>query len=179
LSNNNYTAFLRGINVGGHHKVPMVELKKLFESLNFVQVKTFLNSGNINFESPNQIFVEELENILETAIENKFGFKVPVIVRKKNEILTLVNSNPFKNVAITSQIRLYVSFFKKVPKQHLNLTSNDENAAFRILEITNKHICSVLDLDKNSSIAAMDIIEKFYGSQNLTTRNWNTILKVV
>jgi len=45
-----YVAFLRGINVGGHHKVPMADLRKELEKLGFENVMTLLNSGNIIFE---------------------------------------------------------------------------------------------------------------------------------
>lgn len=44
-----YVAFLRGINISGKNKVPMVELKKGFEKLDFVEIKTYLNSGNVIF----------------------------------------------------------------------------------------------------------------------------------
>ena len=49
-----YVAFLRGINVGGHHKVPMANLRAEMEKLGFVDVKTLLNSGNIVFTANSQ-----------------------------------------------------------------------------------------------------------------------------
>ena len=47
-----YAAFLRGINVGGHTIIKMGELRKVFESLGFWNVKTVLASGNVLFEAP-------------------------------------------------------------------------------------------------------------------------------
>ena len=46
-----YVAFLRGINISGKNKVPMAELKKVFEKLDFIEVKTYLTSGNVIFSS--------------------------------------------------------------------------------------------------------------------------------
>ena len=47
-----YVAFLRGINVGGHHKIPMAELRNVMEEMGFSEVVTLLNSGNVIFDSP-------------------------------------------------------------------------------------------------------------------------------
>jgi uncharacterized protein (DUF1697 family) len=70
-----YVALLRGINVGGKNTVSMAELRKCFEKVGFKNVITYINSGNIIFdttESDTSIVVKQCEN----AIENQFGFKI-------------------------------------------------------------------------------------------------------
>ncbi len=78
---NKYIAFLRGINVSGHHKVPMLQLRKEMEFLNFTKVSTLLNSGNIIFES-NISNEEYLEKLISNHLEKTFGFPIPTIIRK-------------------------------------------------------------------------------------------------
>src|SRR5690606_41117727 len=66
-----YVAFLRGINVGGHHKVPMVDLKQTFKKMGLNPIKTVLNSGNILFEADNES-TESLEQSIEVQLEKTF-----------------------------------------------------------------------------------------------------------
>lgn len=107
--NNKYIFLLRGINVGGHHKVPMAELRKEITKLGFENVITLLNSGNVIFDS----FLsqdEELEKVITSHLEKIFGFPIPVLLRKSEVILDLIKNNPFAQIAVTKDIRLYISF---------------------------------------------------------------------
>lgn len=74
-----YIALLRGINISGKNKVPMAELKKGFETLAFVEVKTYLNSGNVIFSS-DEGDMEGFINQIETMIKRQFGVDIPVFV---------------------------------------------------------------------------------------------------
>src|SRR5262249_23610191 len=75
-----YLALLRGINVGGKAKVEMARLKLTFEGLGYSSVKTFINSGNVVFNTTG-ISTKNLIANIEAAIEKDFGFHVPTIVR--------------------------------------------------------------------------------------------------
>lgn len=87
-----YIAFLRGINVGGKKKVPMMDLKENFEELGFIDVKTYLNSGNVIFSS-NEDNIEKLIILIEEMLKNKFGFHIPIyIISKENLEEVLLNS---------------------------------------------------------------------------------------
>jgi len=169
-----YVALLRGINVGGHHKVPMAELRVALEKLNLKNVMTLLNSGNVLFESDGS----DLENTIEEHLEKTFGFPIPTILRKYKTILALYANNPFKNIKVTKETRLYVSFLKNEVDTDLELPYKSEDHSFEIIEKRNSTICSVLDLSVSKTPKAMDALEKFYGKE-LTTRNWNTIERIV
>lgn len=67
-----YIALLRGINVGGNNKVAMLELRSVFEQAGMKNVTTYINSGNVIFES--ELSKNKLASMLELAIEQKFGF---------------------------------------------------------------------------------------------------------
>ena len=85
-----YIAFLRGINISGKNKVPMAELRQGFERLNYTEVKTYLNSGNVIFSSDEADTLKTTSRI-EEMVENQFSLDIPVFVISKEEldILTL------------------------------------------------------------------------------------------
>ena len=76
-----YLSLLRGINIGGHNKIRMADLKALYESLRLGQVTTYIQSGNVLFSSEENEIKEELASRISLAIEAKFGFGVPVVIR--------------------------------------------------------------------------------------------------
>lgn len=171
-----YVAFLRGINVGGHHKVPMADLKQLLTKMGFEQVRTILNSGNIVFAAK-QNNLQQLEAKIESELEKYFGFSIPVILLPQQQIIELVKQNPFAAIEVHPHIRLYVSFSKKLPSVQIALPYLSADNAFSILSIQNDTIISVLDLTTSNTPKGMDDLEKLFG-KNMTTRNWNTIQKL-
>ena len=88
-----YIALLRGINVGGNNKVSMTELRSVFEQLGFSNVSTYINSGNVIFDSA-QTDKALLVQMCESAIESKFGFKVVCSVISADELRIAVNHAP-------------------------------------------------------------------------------------
>jgi uncharacterized protein (DUF1697 family) len=87
-----YVALLRGINVGGNNKVEMPRLKKLFEELDFKNVKTYINSGNIIFEAKGTPMV--LAKKIEKEIEKEFKFNIYVVIRDLKNIQKLDKAVP-------------------------------------------------------------------------------------
>jgi uncharacterized protein (DUF1697 family) len=172
-----YIAFLRGINVGGHHKVPMADLRKELELLGLNNIETILNSGNIIFDTASED-LKTLENIIPEKLENTFGFPIPTILRQSTIIQQLFMEAPFKNEEITKDIRLYVSFLKEDNAPKLDLPWNSPDNSYRILNVMDRTIISVLDLSVSKTPNAMKALENFYGSE-ITTRNWKTIERIV
>jgi len=87
-----YIAFLRGINVGGHKKILMADLRLLFESLGLKDVQSYIQSGNVVFSSKEE---SNLANKIAEAIEAKYGFSVPVLVKKVSELSEILSKCPF------------------------------------------------------------------------------------
>lgn len=172
-----YTAFLRGINVGGHHKLPMATLREQLTGMGCEHVQTLLNSGNVVFETKEKD-LKVLESKMETQLTQAFNFPVPVIVRTKKELIDLVNQNPFESLTIHKDLRLYVTFIKEEPKIELKLPYISKDGAFQIISIADRMICSVLDVSTSKTTKGMDELEKLVG-KNCTTRNWNTVVKMV
>ena len=88
-----YIAFLRGVNISGKNKVPMAELKRCFEELDFSEVKTYLNSGNVAFSS-DEDNIEVLTSQAETMINRKFGLDIPVFVISKEKLEDILQNAP-------------------------------------------------------------------------------------
>ena len=87
-----YVALLRGINVGGNKKVEMKRLRALFESLGYTHVLTYINSGNIIFQSIDNR--ENIQHTLEKALEAEFGFAIQVLVKTEHEIQKIAAAIP-------------------------------------------------------------------------------------
>jgi uncharacterized protein (DUF1697 family) len=88
-----HVALLRGVNVGGHGKVDMRQLKDVVEAAGMTSVKTYINSGNVVFatDMPDRATIA---STLEDAIEARFGFAVRVLVRSVDEIRSIVDALP-------------------------------------------------------------------------------------
>ena len=87
-----YVALLRGVNVGGTHRVEMKRLKTLFESLDYRDVETYINSGNILFDAGASIAV--VERTLAESIQKEFGFPVPTLVKSRRELQRIARVVP-------------------------------------------------------------------------------------
>src|SRR5882724_1301096 len=87
-------AMLRGVNVGGHNRVPMEELRKLCASLKLRGAQTYVQSGNVIFKTDEKDLVA-LAKRIEGAIAKKFGFQTDVVLRSAAELRGVVARNPF------------------------------------------------------------------------------------
>ncbi len=110
-----YIALLRGINVGGHNKIPMQELRALCEDLGFKRVASYIQSGNLVFESPSTR--TRLEDALETAVEERFGVSVSVLVRPAKDWSEYVKGNPFPRETEKEPNRVMLVLAKQPPKK--------------------------------------------------------------
>jgi uncharacterized protein (DUF1697 family) len=171
------TGFLRGINVGGNHKVPMTKLREKLNEIGCNNVKTLLNSGNFVFET-NQKHIQDLEKKIEDFISKSFGFSIQLIRKTRKEISDLIDENPFEEINVHKDIRLYVSFLKETPTFDLTIPYFSKDKTYKIIYVKDKIILSVLDLSTTNTPKGMGELEKLYG-KNITTRNWNTIKKVI
>ncbi len=114
LSVTRYVAFLRAINVGGR-RVKMDRLRKLFEALGFFDVKTFIASGNVIFDSPAED-TRKLQQRIEDHLRESLGYEVATFVRSGSELVDVAGYDPFVppdlNVEGNS---LYIAFLQASP----------------------------------------------------------------
>jgi len=100
-----YVAFLRGINVGGNTMVSMKELAAICTQLRFEKVRTYLNSGNVIFQSP--LMEAKLQTMLEKDLSEKTGKDIRVVIRSSGDLERVVKDNPFTE-AIPSQVGVFL-----------------------------------------------------------------------
>lgn len=88
-----YIALLRGINISGKNKISMSELKKGFIELDFEEVATYLNSGNVIFSSAEND-TSVLSNQIKSMIQDRFGLDIPVLIILQEELKELLKNAP-------------------------------------------------------------------------------------
>lgn len=94
----NYIAFFRGINVGSKNRIKMADLRVLFSDLGYQNVKTYIQSGNVIFESnkPEMMIMDEIFK----AFVERFGFESKIILRTAEELATILAEFPFTEAEI-------------------------------------------------------------------------------
>lgn len=113
---NTYIALLRGINVSGHKIIKMAELKKMFENLGFQNVKTYIQSGNVVFQT-NETAIPKLEKSIRKGIENTFGFDVQIQILISDEIRKALEINPFLKDNSLDIKQHYFVFLDEIPSE--------------------------------------------------------------
>lgn len=167
-------AILRGINVGGKRKILMKDLKKLCEKLDWKKISTYIQSGNIIFHSSENNTT--LENKLEKAINDEFGFEVPVIIRTAEELQAILANNPFLEPE-TEKSKLHVTFLKHIPTTENQQKAETVQAGADQFSIKNNTIFLYCEGKYHQSKLSNTFFEKKLKVQ-ATTRNWKTVEKL-
>ncbi|MDC9722864.1 MAG: DUF1697 domain-containing protein [Urechidicola sp.] len=172
----NYIALLRGINVGGHKKILMADLKELLINEGLNNVQTYIQSGNVIFESDeNQT---TLSKNISTYIYKEYQFEVPVLIKTVAEWEVALNNNPFlKDDSEVDIKKLYVTFLSDTPtkenaKNLLELDYSPDKFALQ-----DNLIYSYYPNGSGKSKMTINIFEKKL-KVSATSRNWNTINKL-
>jgi uncharacterized protein (DUF1697 family) len=157
----------------------MADLKKTFEKMGFKNIRTFLASGNVGVESE-QTDEATLTREIESGLKAAFNRDINVILRSLDDLKKLKSLEPFKGITVTLSTRLYVTFLsEKSRPRSIVIPYTSPQKEFSILHATPREVFSILDLAKGKGTPdVMNILKNEYGS-DITTRNWNTILKVL
>lgn len=173
-----YVAFLRGINVGGSKTIKMHDLKEAFASIGFPDAKTILASGNVLFGAADAD-PRSLQARIEAGLARALGHEASVVVRGLDELRALADADPFVQVKTTPETRRYVTFLKQPAQRAARMRSTSPDGAFAIVRATPREVCSSLELSPGrQTTELMSYLEKELGS-DVTTRNWNTIEKIL
>lgn len=170
-----YIAFLRAINVGGHN-VKMDELKKLFESLGFSNVETFIASGNVIFETPSSD-MPKLEKKIESMLNEKLKYEVSTFLRTTMELAEISRYKPFKQKEMEAATALNVAFIAEPLDEAAEkklMTFKNEIDSFHVHGREIYWLCQVKQSDSKFSNA---ILEKAIGRRS-TLRGISTVQKM-
>jgi uncharacterized protein (DUF1697 family) len=168
-----YVAMLRGINVGGHKKIKMEDLRRSFEALGFKQVKTFIQSGNVVFK-PGKLSPPNLTRKIEDKIASDFGHSVSVITRTSDEMSKAIDNNPFLRERGVDSTKVHVTFLSESPDpsalKHVEALIRQPDR----LKCLGKEIYLYLPNGMSQSSLWTTPWERMLGVIT-TTRNWKTV----
>jgi len=170
-----YIALFRGINVGGSNGLPMKELVAIMEDHGYTNIKTYIQSGNVVFESTGTLVRSFAKNIGD-SIETKYGFKPRIMVLTAEELRNAAAANPFPKAANEPK-SLHLYFLTDTPQdpdiKALNELKTDSESFELIGRVFYLHAPDGIGRSKLAARA-----EKLTGVQ-ATARNWNTIAKLL
>lgn len=173
----NYIALLRGINVSGQKKIKMADLRSHLSVLELNEVQTYIQSGNITFESPARP-ESHLASMIKGKIREAYGFEVPTLVIQAKELQHVAAANPFPEAAESDPARTLVTFLEAVPEAEAARAFTGLSFPDEHFELKGKAV--YLHCPKGYGRAKLNnnFIERKL-KVPATTRNWKTILKLL
>ncbi len=170
---NVYISMLKGINVGGQKQLRMESLRESYEGLGFSRVRSYVQSGNIIFESP-EIEPSVLRKRIEAKIEQAYRCQISVFIRQPHEFQSLLAGNPFINDRDVDPSKLHVTFLYHVPSEPWwseMASPRDSTDEFARSEMAIYLFCP-------NGYAKTRLSNSFFERRlgmPVTTRNWNTV----
>lgn len=175
-----YIAFLRGINVGGKNKIKMADLKLMFEEIGFMQVETYIQSGNVIFDS--ELSAADVKAAVEHEIEKKFGFAIDVIIRTGEELVLILKNCPFTEQEIKTAGEInkegesfYIALLSEAPAAENMKKLEDYTGVTDRYIITNKDLYLLFHHSIRKSKLAVNLHKLKVAN---TVRNLTTIQKL-
>ena len=171
-----WIALLRGINVGGHKRVAMADLRDLAARLGLNDARTILQSGNLVFTCGERSS-ERLERALETEVAKRLGVQTTFFLRRPTEWATVIADNPFPREAERDPSHLLVMFLRDEPGPKDVKALQAAITGPEIFRVKGRHAYVVFPIGIGTSRLIPGLIEKKLGTMG-TGRNWNTVLKL-
>lgn len=171
-----HIALLRAVNVGGHAKVAMSDLRGLIAQLGFAGVRSLLQSGNLVFRNDAPTGAK-LGRLLEAEAEQRLDLRTDFFVRTAMEWKTIVAENPFPDEAERDPSHLVVMFLKDAPDIQSVEALNAAITGREVVRAAGRQAYIIYPDGIGRSRLTSAIIEKRLGTRG-TGRNWNTVLKL-
>ena len=169
-----YIALLRGINVGGHKKIPMLDLRALLTKGGFENVHTYIQSGNVIFESSEQS-VQKIEDIIKMSILDHFGFEVSVLVKTHQNLKRIFDDSPFSE---DKKKKSYFMMLDNIPNDDLVKMASEKTYEGEEYYIINNCIYYFCEKGYGQAKFNMDYFERKLNTF-ATARNYNTMVKLL
>jgi uncharacterized protein (DUF1697 family) len=169
-----WIALLRGINVGGHGRLPMKSLVAIFEDCGCANVRTYIQSGNVVFEATSAK-TKSLATKISDAIEQDHGFRPAVYILAANKLLSAIANNPFPDAAAEPK-SLHLFFLDKPVGAKQTAKIDKLLATSESVRIDGKlvYLHAPDGIGRSKFVRGVD---KALGT-GTTARNWRTIGKL-
>jgi len=171
-----YLALLRGINVGGKNKIPMKDLSAMFLEAGCKNVRTFIQSGNVIFNSSAK-FSARIPGLIAARIADSLGYKTPVVLRSTAELEDAVCSNPFLKVG-AAEDSLHVLFLADIPDPSKVLGLDPQRSPPDEYIVRRREVY----LRLSNGAADTKLTNAYFDSRLATIctgRNWRTVTKLL
>ena len=167
-----YIAFLRGIN--GGLTLKMAELRKLFESLGFRDIKTVLATGNVIFDA-SQRDRTVIARQIERAIAAAYSYETVAILYTPSELRRLLEADPFHGIEPSMKSSAQVSFTEGGSDNLPFDTPYDlPQRGYKVLTMIDGAVCSVVALSGATRPDLLAVLDRAF-NKKVTTRSWKTI----
>ena len=171
-----HVALLRGVNVGGKNKLPMHDLREMFTLTGCEAVETYIQSGNVVFKA-GAVLATRIPSVIASGIEERFGFRVPVVVRAIEELRDVVRANPFLG-AVDDTKTLHVAFLAETPEDDRVAQLDSDHSPPDAFRARGREIF----LHCPNGLARTRLTNSYFDSKLATTstvRNWRTVLTLL
>jgi len=168
---------LRGINVGGHHKVGMAALRELCDSQQLTEARTLLQSGNLLFKTKERN-MPALKKRFEACFEQAFGFRSETVFRTAGELRQTLAANPFAKRRDVEPAKLIVAFLAADPLGEGEQQIGRLNVTPEEIHLRGREVFIYYPGGMGQSKLQLPKIERALGTFG-TARNWNTVTKLL
>ena len=172
----NYVALLRGVNVGGKNRLPMVELAAMFKAAGCLDVRTYIQSGNVVFKASMKV-AERIPELIATGISKQFGFGSPVVLRSAEELAAVIGNNPYVAAGADAEA-LHVMFLADTPAQGNIATLDEKRSLPDEFTVRNKEVYLRCPNGLGRTKLTNDYFDRRLSTVS-TVRNWRTVLKLL
>jgi uncharacterized protein (DUF1697 family) len=170
-----HVALLRGINVGGKNMLPMRELAGMFAAAGCEEVATYIQSGNVVFCAEDKL-AKGLDGQIAQQVEERFGIKVPVVLRTAVELDAVIRGNPFLKAGAAEET-LHVAFLADLPGMSLVSGLDAGRSTPDEFVVVGREIYMKLV----NGVSGTKLSNAYFDSKLKTVstiRNWRTVLKL-
>lgn len=166
-----YVALLRGINVSGQKLIKMADLKRICEGLGMARVQTYIQSGNVLFESEEE--PETLCRRMKAAIQSVFGFDVPVVIRSLADLERIIGGSPYP-----AEGDVYVAMLDEAPSEAGIDRLMAANLGGDQCQVVGREVYLLYRQGAGRSKLTTNLLEQKLGVA-ATARNWRTLTTLV
>jgi uncharacterized protein (DUF1697 family) len=170
-------SMLRGVNVGGHNKIKMDDLRRLCESLKFEDPRTYVQSGNVIFRTKEKNSLALVKKI-QDAIERKFGFRPAVILRTTGELRSAMAATPFAASRKLEPGKILVTFLSDEPGSDANAILVGLKNYPEEIHLKGRELYIYFPDGAGKSKLPWSQVEKLLKTTG-TARNWNSVTKML
>ncbi len=170
-----YALLLRGVNVGTKNSLPMAELRAMLTKIGCTDVQTYVQSGNAVFGT--KLGATELTKAIEGALEEYMGRAIATTLRTHGQVKAIIDANPFAKVT-TNPAYLCVTFLSNAPTRSQMAPLHAQDFKPELFQVAGKEIYTWHPNGQGRSPLAA-ALGKLPLSGAVTTRNWNTVQKLL